>query len=410
MGNLLVTMSDSNLVRLLLTSQFSIKFGFTLLMPYLAGHLTHGLGLTASAVGLILGIRNASQRGLALVGGQLADRFGCRAAVVTGCGLRSVGFGLLAFADRVPALVLASAATGFAGALFDPGIRTMLATVAGDRRTILFGRFNVAGQAGLLLGPLAGLVLAAVDFRMVALAAAAVFAVLTMVQAVAFPAVAVAAPGEDRAGWRRVLRNRCFLVFSLAMAGSYLLPFQIYVTVPLVMGRTLGPEQDFGMGELFALSAVLAIALQGRVGAWAAKRWSPPHCLAAGLVVMALAFVPLVAFPQPVVPSVLNEEVAEHLAMLPMLAGAALLAVGTMLICPFEMDVIVRLSRGRLVATHYGLYSTLSGVATAVGNLLTGLMWESTYRWLPWTAFVALGCGCALGVALLNRRRPLTLA
>ncbi|GLX09040.1 hypothetical protein Misp03_59660 [Microbispora sp. NBRC 16548] len=63
-----VTISDSSLVRLLLTSQFSIKFGFTLLMPYLAGHLTHGLGLTASAVGLILGIRNASQRGLALVG------------------------------------------------------------------------------------------------------------------------------------------------------------------------------------------------------------------------------------------------------------------------------------------------------------------------------------------------------
>jgi hypothetical protein len=73
---------------------------------------------------------------------------------------------------------------------------------------------------------------------------------------------------------------------------------------------------------------------------------------------MALALVPLVAFPQPVVPSVLTEEVAEHLAMLPMLTGAALLAVGTMLICPFEMDVIVRLSRGRLVATHYGLYST----------------------------------------------------
>ncbi len=54
--------------RLLMVNQFAINLGFYMLMPYLADHLAHGLGLAAWTVGLVLGVRNLSQQGMFLIG------------------------------------------------------------------------------------------------------------------------------------------------------------------------------------------------------------------------------------------------------------------------------------------------------------------------------------------------------
>ncbi|MBF6371017.1 MFS transporter, partial [Nocardia puris] len=113
-------------------------------------HLAGPLGLAAWAVGLVLGIRNLSQQGMFLLGGTLADRIGDKPLIVAGCLLRTAGFGLLVFAETLPALLIASAATGFAGALFNPAVRAYLAAGAGERRVEAFALFNVCYQAGIL--------------------------------------------------------------------------------------------------------------------------------------------------------------------------------------------------------------------------------------------------------------------
>lgn len=104
--------------QLLMINQFGINLGFYMLMPYLAGYLAGPLGLAAWAVGLVLGVRNFSQQGMFLIGGTLADRLGYKPLIVAGCLLRTGGFALLVFAESLPAVLIASAATGFAGALF----------------------------------------------------------------------------------------------------------------------------------------------------------------------------------------------------------------------------------------------------------------------------------------------------
>lgn len=394
-------------IRLLLLNQFTIKLGFNMLMPYLADHMAHGLGLAAWAVGLVLGVRNASQRGMSLVGGAVADRFGCKTAIVAGCALRTLGFGLLGVATDLPMLMVALAATGFAGALFDPGVRSYLAAEAGTDRVRAFAAFNVASQAGLLLGPLVGLALIGFDFSVVSAAAAAVFLALTVVQARALPPSRGAAAGGGLAGWHRVLGDRFFLAFSVAMSGAYVLSFQVYLALPLGMRHALGGEDGTGMSEAFALSAVVVIVGQPRIAAWARRRFTPPQALAAGLTVMALAFVPLIGDALPGPAGFGSEEVAETIGIAPLLLAAALLSVGMALVCPFEMDSIVALARGRLVATHYGLYTTLSGLAITLGSLATGAIWDASVRdgvaWLPWASMSALGAVCATALLILAR-------
>ncbi|CAM3755151.1 MFS transporter [Nocardiopsis rhodophaea] len=423
-------------VRLLMVNQLTINTAFYMLMPYLAFHLTDSVGMAVWAVGLVLGMRNLAQQGMFLVGGSIADRLGYKPAILAGCALRTAGFAALGFADSLPVLLLASAATGFAGALFNPAVRAYLAADAGDRRVEAFALFNVFYQTGILVGPLVGMALVAVDFRAVAGVAAALFLALTVLQARSLPARRAAAPTDQRAGvvgvlgdWRRVLANRGFVAFTVAMAGSYVLNFQIYLALPLTVqdvvattgaaaggagGSTSGGFGSVAVASLFAVSALVAIAGQVRITDWAKRRWDAAQALPRGLAVMAVAFLPMLAVP-PIAETVAGAAVAPlpatALVVAPALLTAALLGLGGVLVYPFEMDTVVRLSGERLVATHYGLYNTVSGVAITAGNLAVGAVLEfdpPIAAIVPWLALAALGTAGALCLVVIGRSGGLT--
>ncbi|WP_324784500.1 MFS transporter [Streptomyces sp. H51] len=395
-------------VRLLMANQFAINLAFYMLMPYLAAHLSGSLGLAAWAVGFVLGVRNFSQQGMFLIGGTIADRLGYKVPIMVGCLLRTVGFGLLGWADSLPALIAASAATGFAGALFNPAVRAYLAAEAGERRVDAFAAFNVHYQAGMLLGPLVGLALLAADFRLVSTVAAAVFAALTLLQWRALPArrgtASGAAPASEGvlAQWRTVVSNRPFLLFATAMIGSYVLSFQVYLALPLAAADALGTSGTAVTGGLFVVSAAVAVLGQLRLTGWAKLRWTPARALVRGLAAMGTAFLPLTLTPPGARTAVLAS----------LVAAVVLLAAGSAVVYPFEMDIVVTLSGERLVATHYGLYNTVSGLGITLGNLVTGALWDFAERhdarWLTWSVLSCTGIACAASVAALSRTGRLT--
>jgi MFS family permease len=386
--------------KLLMLNQFTINVGFYMLMPYLAGYLAGPLGLAGWAIGLVLGMRNFSQQGMFLLGGTLADRFGYKPLIVAGCVLRTAGFLLLGVVDSLPALVAASAATGFAGALFNPAVRAYLAADARERRVEAFALFNVFYQGGILAGPLVGLALTAVDFRLTCLAAAAVFAALTVLQVHALPHRATA--GERRSvltDWRVVATNRPFLLFAIVMIGSNVLSFQVYLALPLLAKDIAGPGAAGTalVTALFVVSGLLAICGQLRITAWARERWQPGRCLVIGMAILAAAFLP---------PALATGSATA------LLLAAALLSLGTLVVFPFEMDTIIRLSGNHLVATHYGFYNTVVGVGIMLGNLFTGTVFDlardAGMPQLPWAGLALIGLACALGLHLLDRGRALT--
>ncbi|MFD8978214.1 MFS transporter [Streptomyces sp. NPDC059593] len=371
-------------VRLLFVNQLTINLGFYMLMPFLAAHLADGLGMAAWAVGLVLGARNLSQQGMFLVGGALADRLGFKPLIVAGCALRTVGFGALAFAQSLPMLIAASLATGLAGALFNPAVRACLAAEAGEERRVqAFALFNAYYQAGILLGPLVGVALTGVSFRLTCTVAAVLFAGLTVVQLRHLPVRGVSGDRGERGQFRTVLSHRTFWLFSLAMTGSYVLSFQVYLALPLAAEGT-------GLTTaLFVVSALVALAGQLRITAWCRRRLDRERCLVLGLALMGGAFL---------IPAALGRGVAG------LLLCAAVLAVANAVLYPYEMDTVVALSRGRWVATHYGLYNTVCGIGITFGNLGTGALLDVTgWSVVPWLALCAVGLVCAAAVALLAR-------
>lgn len=406
--------SFDRIVQLLLVNQLTINIGFYMLMPYLAGYLAGGLGLAAWMIGLVLGIRNLSQQGMFLIGGSMADRLGYKPMILSGLALRVVGFGLLAVVESLPALILASALTGLAGALFNPAVRAYLAEQAGGRKVEAFALFNVFYQAGILIGPLLGLVLVGIAFRWVCLVAALLFLILFVLQARALPRRTAERAHPEQSiltDWRHVVGNRPFLLFSLAMIGSYVLNFQVYLGLPIEVRRLGGG--DAGVAALFAVSGLLTILGQVRVTAWTRSRWAPPRAMTVGLLILAMAFVPpavATLAPAPVVgqAGLSPPWWAYAVALVPVLASTILLTLATMIVYPFEMATIVALTGGRTVGTYYGLYNTLSGLGIAVGNLLTGAALDAGHPAglpaLPWLVLTATGLGCAAAIWRLDRR------
>ncbi|WP_433436592.1 MFS transporter [Nonomuraea sp. CA-141351] len=380
-------------VRLLLVNQLTINIGFYMLMPYLATYLTDDLGLAVWMAGLILGVRNLSQQGMFLLGGSLADRLGYKPMILAGLALRTIGFGLLGLVHAVPALIVASALTGLAGALFNPAARAYLAQEAGERKVEAFAVFNVFYQCGILIGPIIGLLLQATAFQITCLVAAGVFALLAAAQAKALPA----RPGNPRAGllkgWREVARNRPFLLFAVVMTGSYVLNFQIYLSLPIEARRATGGE--LGVALIFALSGGLAALGQVRLTQWIKERWEPEQAMGRGLWLMGASFLPL-AVPLPL---------AATLAAV--LLTTLLLTLGTMILYPFEMTTIARFGGDHRVGTYYGCYNTISGLGIAIGNLAIGAALDAarslTLPALPWWTLLSLGWACAAVLFTLIR-------
>ncbi|NUT97651.1 MAG: MFS transporter, partial [Saccharothrix sp.] len=367
-----------------------VNTGFYLLIPYLATHLGD-VGLSAAATGVVLGVRTLSQQGLFLLGGSASDRLGPRRVIIAGCALRAVGFGLFAVGDTMAVLLGASVLSGLAGALFNPAVRAYIAEESDDR-VGAFALFNVYGQAGALAGPLLGSLLLLWDFRVSALVAAGIFAVLTVAQALVLPARQVPAhKGTVLDDWRESLADRRFLAFTVALTGMFLLQNQLYLVLPLEVERVTGSAQ--AVAAVFLVSTVATLLLQVRVTRWF-ERMPRGRAIAVGMAVMGIGF---------------TATALSHVwaGLAGPLVAAFFLALGVMIAHPFVYELIPAFGRTGLSGTYFGVFYLVSGLAATVGNAAVGWVFGVSGVAASLVC-VAVGLACAAAVVWLHRRGVLT--
>lgn len=407
--------SSSRAVQVLVLNQLSFNLGFYMVLPYLAVYLSGDLGFGAWAVGLVLGVRAFSQQGLFVVGGSLADRVGYKPVIVAGCVIRTVGFLLFAVFGSLPGILLAAALSGFAAALFSPAVEAYLAHESEKERAGAFALFQVFGEVGALLGPLVGVALLGVDFRLVCAVAGLLFLGIALVQVRFLPAREggeAASGGTVLADWREALTNGPFVAFALGMAGYFVLFNQLYLGLPFEIERLTGGAA--GVGLMFALSSLLYITTQMRVTALCGRLFRPQISVFLGLALMGLAFLPpLVATPLLPLDTAPGGSAALAYAanLSPVVLTTVLLTLGMMVAKPFAMDLVPGLSGGRRLGTYYGLLGVAGGVAAAVGNSVSGLLFDlaraSSLAPLPWIAMVLAGVASAATILTLDKRGKL---
>ena len=403
--------------------------GFYMLVPFLAGYMANGLGLALWVVGLVLGIRVLSHQGMSLIGGSIGDWLGHKQAIVAGCIVRVVAFTIFGFVDGPVGMAVGAILTGLGGALLSPAVKAYLAHAAGPRRVEAFALLDVTIHGGSLLGPLIGALLLGVEFRLVCFGAAAMFALVALLQWRYLPTADGPKATSQRSmfrSWGDPLRNRPFMLFCASLLGYFFLYNQVYLGLPLEIQRLTGSEAS--VGPLFTMLAMVGILGQIPITVWAEPRLRPTSAIVVGLLLMGLAFVPLLLtaavlpidstvavvwlravglMPPEATDGVPAELLRTAVNVAPLALCCVLLIGGQMLAAPFIASTIASLSAGRLVGTHFGVYAVVQGVGAALGNFAGGaafdLARDAGNSGLPWAVMAAVGFVCAASLAALDR-------
>ncbi|WP_261989218.1 MDR family MFS transporter [Streptomyces sp. uw30] len=386
----------SPLLRLLILTQLAFNVGFFIVLPFLAGHLGQAVGMAGWLVGFVLGLRTFSQQGLFVVGGALADRYGIRPVVFTGCVLRIAGFVWLGYARETAAVVGAVLLIGFAAALFSPAVESEVARQAvlweesgGGSRTRVLALLTVAGQAGAFVGPLLGALLLSVDFRTVCLAGAGIFVLVLAGHAWLLPQHI---PGQGgvrlRGGLGKLLRNRRFLALCCAY-GAYLLAYnQLYLALPDEVERATGSQA--ALAWLFALSSLLVVIAQLPVTRWVGERLTLRRSMVAGLLLIAAGFA-VVAAARPA-------DRTGTAGLLPAAGFVVLLTLGQMLVVPVARAWVPDLAEEGRLGLYTGALSSISGLIVLIGSSATGTLLDTGLpAAVPWLVLATVPLA-AIGV------------
>ena len=398
---------------LLLASQLVFNIGFYAVVPFLALVMTQDFGMTATAVGVVLGARVFSQQGLFLLGGMITDRFGPRRAMLVGCLVRICGYLTLALAGSFPLFLLGAVLTGTGGALFSPALESLVGQAEERRRNAsgkapaLFALLAICGEIGAVAGPLVGALLLGISFSWAALAGAVVFAVMT---GVLWRNVPTGAPNRvhgtapsskppssvaRREGIAVMLRDKRFVAFAALYSVNLLAYNQLYFGLPIELTRSgAGPG---ALAGLFAVASVLTVALQWPISRLT-TRIGPGRSLTTGFLLKGLAFAIMALLAQ--VPA------TGTLQLLPPLLLLVGLCLGHMCIGPVAMPLVLDFARGRRTGIYYGLLASMGGCAVLLGNVVLGPLYSGATQpghdaaW-PWALMAALTVLPAVGLPRL---------
>ncbi len=360
------------------------------LMPFFALWAHNDAGIPVQYIGLLLGCYAGGELLATPFVGGIADRVGRRLVLMVSTMGVGFGFVLLFFARGAIVIAASLAAIGIFESVLHPTAATVIADVVPpERRREHFAMTRVMSNAGRVIGPALGAVLALWSLHLVFLGAAA---------AVLIGATAVAALLPET--WRRgaggdeddedeslmaltaAFRDRRLAGLLLSVGALEIVVSWIEAITPLY-ANTAGALSASGIGLLFAYAGVLGVIFQlpvtqasQRMSGFATVLWSG--------AIQAVAFALLLPAPA-----------------LPFLVGAiTLLAFARMLAGPLAQAIASELAPRHAQATYQAAFSVVFDLKDAAGPAIgTWLYAISTV--LPWgTGIVAsIVASCALAVA-----------
>ncbi|WP_091467127.1 MFS transporter [Paenarthrobacter nitroguajacolicus] len=412
------TARDEPAPQLLLASQLIFNIGFYAVVPFLAVTMRNDFGMGAMAIGIVLGARTFAQQGMFLFGGALADRWGARQSMITGCLVRITGFLLLAWAADFTLFLIGAVVTGIGGALFSPALQSLVGVAAErsssknadpagsnapgqNNRSSLFALLVICGEVGVVVGPLLGSFLLNTGFDTSLLAAAAVFTVMAVVFWLFLPRSAHTTktpveltgrvPPSDL--WS-CLKDKKFIGFAAFFSVNLVATNQLYFGLPVELERSGAGASSLAL--VFAYASVLTITLQWPI-AGLMRKAGPRIALPLGFVLQSLGFASLgvlAIFPP-----------SSWLPILPALVLVTGTALGNMCVLPVAMGLVLEFAAGRPTGAYYGLLASAGGLAVVLGNTALAPLYELAYTpsataFAPWIFLSALGAITAAFIRL----------
>jgi len=362
-------------VRALMLGQLVSAAG-ALAWLYLTLYLVQDRGLSAQAAGFAAAAYGVGLVGGNLGGGWVGDRFGLRTAAVVSQLTWAITCAAMPLVPNAWLAVVGGLA-GLCGGATRPNLSALVAiALPADRRREGIALSRTASNAGFMIGPPLGGLVAAYDFSLVF-----VFdAVTSLVLAFVIWRWVPAARRVRTAVRLRGSVDRSLVVLLAAIVVVDTACRQIYVTMPLLLRDAGSPPVAYGV--LIAVNSILIVcfeaALAVRLRAHQALR-----VIAAGSALVGVGLAVLGVWP----------------ALMGAVIAVVVITAGEMLYKPTATAHVADLAPEGMVGRYSSLYAAASVSGMFLAPALGGVAYEHVPRLLfPVAAGLAVAAGAVLGV------------
>jgi MFS family permease len=362
-----------------------VSSAVSFMMLYLFVYLTGPRGLTPAVAGLVSGALGAGMLLGNFTGGRFGDRYGHRRVFLSTSTAASIACLAVpwlptpALAPVIPVLGYLTAAGGVA-----QGALVALAMPIGDRRRSV-AITRAASNAGFVIGPPIGALLAVHSFTAMFVLQGALLLVVRGVTARWLPAAQPAPATSAVPGLlRSVLADRTLLALLPAIVVVDIVYRQLYSTLPLYL-RDHG--QPIGLyGGLIALGSGLILVLEVPVAVWLRRR-PALNIVSIGYALVGLGF------------AIFGFGAAAWLAV----AGMLVLTAGEILYKTTATAYVLDIAPAGLTGQYQGLYTGAATSGTLLAPVIGGVVYGGAPSLLwPLCALLALAAGAV--VWALSRR------
>lgn len=364
---------------LLLSGRFVNMIGNSLVFPFLSVFLASRFHDSMTQVGLVLSAYGFAQVLSVLVGGVLADSWGRRRVMLLSLGGGAMAAYAVGIVGPLVWLLPLLMTMGFLMPLFQPASLALVADIVPESRLgHAFGLMRMASNAGIIIGPMLGGLLANYSYYwLFALDAGTLLAFFVLVvYKIPETRPEGLAHGNVRdtlGGLVTVSRDGGFVVFAVLWSLTWMVYSQLYIVLPAYLHLRLGfPPGEFGY--LAAENAVLVVTLQMPVTRLVAHL-KAHRAMALGLACYGLGFLTML------------------LAHALVVFGVAVLfiTVGENIVNPTSSAWVASRAPEHLRGRYMGFFSLFSRIGSAFGPLMGGaLLASGRYPWLLVTASLAL--------------------
>jgi Arabinose efflux permease len=369
------------------------SFGFSLVYPFISLYLYLHRGIPMTSVGLLLLVSALVGMLFQVIGGELSDRIGRKAVLVSGLIINIIGFGLLTIAilgdagyfEFLALMCILESAIGFYRSM--PGIMIADTVPAGDRNGA-FSLLRIGWNLGFALGPLLGGVLAmysyAILFGMAAVASGVYLMIVFFLIRDTKPKMASAA--KD-AGYGEVWRDRTFLLFcgiAVLIALVYAQIFSTFSTYSGSYGRISAAE----VGLLFSMNGFMIAALQYPIARYL-ERFRITTSLILGTLFYAVGY----------------GAVGFCAGFWPLAGCMLLITMGEIVYSPSSMNIVSRMAKLEVRGRYMSMADMMVSGGFAFGPAVGGFLMDK-YTGSIETMWMMLGgllIACVFGLLVLRR-------
>ncbi|MHA6484945.1 MFS transporter [Paenibacillus sp. strain BS8-2] len=376
-----------------------MAIGFYMLIPLLSIYTISHLGWSPAVVGVMLAISSLSQQGLRLLSGIIAERIGYKEAILWGVGIRIAGYLLFGLTQSPAGFMLAAFVAGVGGSMFHPASYAVYAVLTEkEGRSKIYAMREMLSNLGFILGPVMGMFLLSIDFRMVCFSSAAMFLLAWVLTYFYVPSPGKSDRDSGKASSVRtmlvsILRDKPFIRFNLVAMILWSLSVQLYFIVPIRAEQIMIDVSK--LAYLYTGAAVFMVLLQLPVNVGCSKVLSGWRMLSIGGALLGLGYL-VIGF-------------ASGLWML--MAGILIFTLGQIFFVPKMNEMTSAYADKHSFALYFGFSGFFLAAGGFAGNTLTGLLQEASTQLdadvkLPWiiSAFVGFSVAAFIWLKTLHSK------